>query len=69
MLLIVLQPVLDIIAFWTRSPEGTFAGVVRLLVMMALPLWLLFTLPEKKERLKPCCCACAPSALSACCIF
>ncbi len=52
MLLIVLQPVLDIIAFWTRSPEGTFAGVVRLLIMMALPLWLLFTLPEKKERLK-----------------
>ena len=36
MLLIVLQPVLDIIAFWTRSPEGTFAGVVRLLIMMAL---------------------------------
>ena len=38
MRLIILQPLLDIIAFWTRSPEGTFAGVVRLLIMMALPL-------------------------------
>ena len=59
MLLIILQPLLDIIAFWTRSPEGTFAGVVRLLIMMALPLWLLFTLPEKKQRVKLLVCLCA----------
>ena len=49
MLLIVLQPVLDIIAFWTKSPDGTMAGTVRLIIMLALPLYLLFTLKEKKK--------------------
>ena len=52
MLLIVLQPVLDIIAFWTRNPDGTLAGFVRLLIMVALPIWLLFRIPEKKDRLR-----------------
>ena len=28
MLLIVLQPVLDILAYWTKSPEGTMAASV-----------------------------------------
>ena len=46
MLLIILQPLLDIIAFWTKSPDGTLAGVVRLAVMVLLPLVLLFRLPE-----------------------
>ena len=36
MLLIVLQPILDIVAFWTKSPNGTVAGVARLLIMAAL---------------------------------
>ena len=36
MLLIAVQPVLDIVAFWTRSPSGTLAGVVRLAVMVVL---------------------------------
>lgn len=52
MLLIVLQPILDIVAFWTRSPEGTLAGFVRLVIMLALPVWLLFRMPEKKDRMR-----------------
>ena len=50
MLLITLQPVLDIIAFWTKNPNGTLAGLARLLIMIALPISLLFTLPNKKEK-------------------
>lgn len=49
MMLIVLQPILDILAYWTKSPEGTAAGTVRLIIMLALPLYLLFTLKEKKR--------------------
>lgn len=49
MLLIVIQPVLDILAYWTKSPDGTMAGVIRLLIMVLLPLYLLFTLKEKKS--------------------
>ena len=49
MLLIILQPVLDILAYWTKNPEGTMAGVIRLLIMLLLPLYLLFTLKEKKN--------------------
>ena len=49
MLLIVIQPVLDILAFWTKSPDGTLAGYIRLLIMVLLPLYLLFTLKEKKK--------------------
>lgn len=48
MLLIVLQPLLDIVAYWTRSPEGTIAGSIRLLIMLALPLYLLITLKKKR---------------------
>lgn len=49
MLLIVLQPLLDILAFWTKSPDGTLAGYIRLAIMLLLPLYLLFTLKEKKR--------------------
>ena len=52
MMLVILQPVLDILAFWTKSPEGTLAGVVRLAIMVALPVALLLKLPEKKDRLR-----------------
>ena len=52
MLLIILQPVLDIIAFWTKSPDGTLAGLVRLAIMVVLPLVLLFRLPEKRDKLR-----------------
>ncbi len=52
MLLIVIQPVLDIVAFWTKNPDGTIAGFVRLLIMVALPVAVLFNLKDKKERLQ-----------------
>lgn len=50
MLLVLLQPLLDIVAFWTKSPSGTLAGYVRLAIMLALPLALLFALPEKRQK-------------------
>lgn len=49
MLLIVMQPLLDILAFWTKSPDGTLAGYIRLAIMLLLPLYLFFTLKEKKR--------------------
>ena len=48
--LIILQPILDILAFWTKSPDGTFAGYIRLLIMLAFPITLLIVLPEKKDK-------------------
>ena len=48
-LLIVAQPVLDAIAYWTQSPEGTVAGKIRLAVMVLVPLVLLFKLEKKKH--------------------
>ena len=50
MALIVLQPVLDIIAYWTKSPDGTLAGYVRLIIMLALPVYLLLTLKGRERR-------------------
>ncbi len=44
---IAIQPVLDILAYWTRSPDGTAAGMLRLAVMLILPLHLLITLKKK----------------------
>jgi len=35
MALIVMQPLLDIIAFWTKNPDGTLAGYVRLIIMVS----------------------------------
>lgn len=58
-LLIVLQPILDIVAFWTKSPSGTLAGVVRLVIMVVLPLYLLFKLPQKSDRRSLALCLCA----------
>ena len=52
MLLIVLQPLLDIVAFWTKSPEGTLAGYIRLAIMLALPLWLLLRMEGRRDRLR-----------------
>ena len=52
MALIIIQPILDIIAFWTKSPDGTFAGYVRLLVMIALPVTLFFVLKDKRDKLR-----------------
>ena len=47
--LIAAQPVLDILAYWTRSPEGTAAGMLRLAIMLILPLHLLITLKKKRN--------------------
>ena len=48
-LLIAAQPLMDFLAYWTRSPEGTAAGYIRLAIMLALPLGLLISLREKKR--------------------
>lgn len=50
MALIVMQPLLDIIAFWTKNPDGTLAGYVRLLIMVCLPLYLIFTLRGSERK-------------------
>lgn len=49
-LFVVFQPLLDILAFWTSSEEGTAAGYVRLLFMLVMPLHLLIT-SDKRKRL------------------
>lgn len=48
-LLIAAQPLLDVLAFWTRNEVATAAGFVRLAVMLILPLYLLFALKKKKK--------------------
>ncbi len=48
-LLIAAQPLLDVLAYWLRSPDGTAAGMLRLAIMLILPLHLLLTLREKKR--------------------
>ena len=34
LVIIAAQPVLDIIAYWTKNPYGTIAGTIRLAVML-----------------------------------
>lgn len=46
--LIAAQPVLDVIAYWNQNSVATVAGYIRLAIMLALPLHLLFTLKKKK---------------------
>ena len=48
-LLIAVQPLLDVLAFWTANETATVAGYIRLLILLALPLWLLFQLKNKKS--------------------
>ncbi len=50
--IIAMQPVLDIVAYWTKNPDGTIAGTIRLAIMLVLPLYLLFALKSKKDRLR-----------------
>lgn len=52
LVIIAAQPVLDIIAYWTKNPDGTIAGTIRLAVMLLLPLYLLFALRAKKDRIR-----------------
>lgn len=50
--IIAAQPVLDIIAYWTKNPDGTIAGTIRLAIMLLLPLYLLIFLKGKKDRVR-----------------
>ena len=47
--LIAIQPILDAVAFWDRDAVATSAGYIRLLILLALPLYLLVTLKKKKR--------------------
>ena len=51
--LIAAQPVLDALAFFTRNAVVTPAGIIRLVIMFALPLYLLITLEDKKRIIIP----------------
>jgi len=51
-IIVAMQPVLDIIAYWTKNPDGTIAGTIRLAIMLLLPLYLLFSIKNKKDRLR-----------------
>ena len=49
MLLFAAQSCLDVLAFWTRNESTTPAGVIRLVLLVAIPLAVLFTTGEKKR--------------------
>lgn len=51
--LIAAQPVLDVLAFFTQNSVVTPAGIIRLIIMFALPLYLLVKLEDKKRILIP----------------
>lgn len=51
MLLVILQPVLDIFAFWTKNPDATISGYLRLLIMVAFPV-VIFLKLKGKDRLR-----------------
>lgn len=48
-ILIAAQPLLDVLAYWTRSDKATIAGYIRLVIMIVLPLALLIKLEKKKH--------------------
>ena len=48
-LLIAIQPILDVLAFWTANEKATVAGYIRLIILLTLPLFLLFRLKEKRR--------------------
>lgn len=50
-LLVILQPLLDVLAFWTSSEAGTAAGYIRLAFMLILPVHLLITFDKRKSVL------------------
>ncbi|MBR1457401.1 MAG: O-antigen ligase family protein [Oscillospiraceae bacterium] len=49
--LIAAQPLLDAVAFWNRNAVATVAGYIRLVILLALPLYLLVTLKDKRRLL------------------
>lgn len=51
-ILLVIQPILDIIAYFQYDrPGGTMAGYIRLVIMCALPIYVLCTTKKKKSFL------------------
>lgn len=50
-LLIAAQPVLDVLAYWTNNTQSSWAGYIRLVIMVLLPLVMLFKLKKKKHFL------------------
>lgn len=48
-LFMIMQPLLDVLAYWTRSSDGTAAGYIRLLFMVILPLHLFITSRDRKK--------------------
>lgn len=51
--LIAAQPVLDVLAFFTRNSAVTPAGIIRLVIVFVLPVWLFFTMEDKKRLVIP----------------
>ena len=49
--LIALQPILDVIAYFNQNDVATVAGYIRLVILLIFPVYLLFTLKEKKRFL------------------
>lgn len=48
-LFVIIQPLLDVLAFWTSSEAGTAAGYIRLLFMLIMPVHLLITSDKRKS--------------------
>lgn len=48
-LLIAAQPVLDVLAYWTNNTHSSWAGYIRLAIMVALPVIMLIRLEKKKH--------------------
>ena len=49
--LIAAQPLLDVLAYWTNNSSSSWAGYIRLAIMLALPGFFLFRLEKKKHFL------------------
>ena len=50
MMLIIFQPLLDILAFWAQNESGTIAGRIRLVILVALPMALLIKLRGERRK-------------------
>ena len=51
LILIAAQPVLDVLAYWTNNTHSSWAGYIRLVIMVALPVVMLIRLDKKKHFL------------------
>lgn len=49
--LIVAQPLLDILAYWQQNSVGTAAGLIRMLVLIILPIYILCTTKKRRSFL------------------